>query len=119
MRMIRKSDQASVVDQLLKAESYFSRLRGLIGKKEFRTGEGLLFPRCNSIHMWMMSISIDVLFLQKQPESTWIITSSYQGLKPWKLFPVMDGSADDVLELPEGTVSRLGLKNGEVLCIVS
>lgn len=118
-KLVRMMDQVSVVDQLTTAESYFSRLKGLIGKNEFPAGEGLLFPNCQSIHMWMMSIPIDVVFLKiGQSSDQRIVSSIHSNLKPWKLFPVMDSDAKDALELPAGTVTRKSIRVGEVLCIV-
>jgi uncharacterized membrane protein (UPF0127 family) len=119
-KLIRTSDQVCVAARLNFARSYFSRLKGLIGKKQFDFGEGLLFPKCNSIHMWMMSIPIDVVFLKSNAKnSEWTILSVYPQLKPWKLFPVSDVKADDVLELPAGLIDSISLKKGEVLCIAS
>ena len=68
--MIRKSDQHPVASKLEVADRFLSRLTGLIGLARFEAGEGLLFPRCTSIHMWMMRIPIDVVFLKKR-DSEW------------------------------------------------
>ena len=121
-KLIRASDQVCVVDRLRFADAFLSRLRGLIGVKHFERGEGVLFPRCNSIHMWMMSIPIDVVFLKmnrKSPSQEWTVLSVHSQLKPWRLLPVSKMSADDVLELPAGVVNSVSLKSGEVLCIAS
>jgi len=118
LSLIRKHDQQSIASRAEVADRFLSRLKGLIGKSSFDPGEGLLFPRCNSIHMWMMRIPIDVVFLRKRA-AEWVIVSVHSGLKPWRPLPVSDSRADDVLELPEGTVHRFGLKSGEVLCIAS
>ncbi len=118
MKLIRKSDQTLVLEQGKVADDFLTRLRGLIGTKNLKPGEGLLFPRCNSVHMWMMSIPIDVLFLKKE-DRTWTILSLHAGLKPWKLLPVSCFKADDALELPHGSIERLHLKKGEVLCFAS
>jgi len=121
-KLIRSSDQVYVADRLKFADTFFSRLKGLIGVKKFELGEGLLFPRCNDIHMWMMSIPIDVVFLkaaQKTEPKEWIVLSVHPQLKPWKLLPVSNFKADDVLELPAGLANSISLKSGEVLCIVS
>lgn len=77
----------------------------------------MLFPKCNDIHMWMMSIPIDVVFLKKENAESWSVLSLKPKLKPWKPLPVACFSADDTLELPEGTIARLNLKVGEVLCV--
>ena len=118
VQLIRRSDCASVASNLEVANRFFPRLKGLIGRGSFEFGEGLLFPRCNSIHMWMMRIPIDVVFLRKR-ENDWEVLSLHPGLRPWKLLPVGNFKADDVLELPLGTIGRVGLKSGEVLCIAS
>lgn len=119
-KLIRSSDQVCVADRLKFADAFFTRLRGLIGVKSFEYGQGLLFPRCNNIHMWMMSIPIDVVFLKVNPQSKgreWTVLSVRSQLKPWKLLPVADIKADDVLELPAGRANSISLKSGEVLCI--
>ncbi len=118
LRMIRKSDSASIASNLEVAERFLPRLVGLIGRKSFVPGEGLLFPRCTSIHMWMMSIPIDAVFLKKRG-TEWEVLSLHPELRPWRVLPVGNGSADDVLELPQGSIGRIGLRTGEVLCIVS
>lgn len=117
IQLVRKTDR-KLVARAKVADTFLTRLVGLIGKRAFESGEGLLFPKNNSIHMWMMSISIDVLFLKKTT-SDWEIAAVYENLKPWKALPVGCWGADDALELPVGTVSKLQLKKGEVLCIAS
>ena len=117
LKLVRRSDQAVVASNALLADTFWTRLKGLIGKKSLADGEGLLFPKCNDIHMWMMSISIDVLFLKKTDEQSWVILKPVAQLKPWKVLPVACFKADDTLELPVGIIERLNLKAGEVLCI--
>jgi uncharacterized membrane protein (UPF0127 family) len=105
-----------VAENCLIADHFFSRLRGLIGRKTFEPGEGLLFPKCNDIHMWFMSMRIDVVFLKKvRGTFSWQITSFREGLRPWRPLPVRDSSADDTLELPAGTIARCGLVPGDAI----
>jgi len=121
-KLIRENDRVYVVDRLETADTYWSRLKGLIGRTEFSRGEGLLFPRCNSVHMWMMSIPIDVVFLEADQSGNarkWTVGKVFPQLKPWKLMPVSDFSSQDVLELPSGTIEAFSLKKGDVLCIDS
>jgi uncharacterized membrane protein (UPF0127 family) len=118
LNLIRKHDRAEIASRLEVAEHFVPRLKGLIGRSRFDAGEGLLFPRCNSVHMWMMSIPIDLVFLKKQA-SDWLVLSVHPGLKPWKVLPVGNFRADDALELPAGTIELKGIKSGEVLCIAS
>ena len=62
VRLINLKDQRIISDKCLVAESFISRLRGWIGKTRADSGEGILFPNCTSVHMWFMSIPIDVVF---------------------------------------------------------
>jgi uncharacterized membrane protein (UPF0127 family) len=118
LRMMRKSDQTVILNQGVMANTFMTRLVGLMGRKSLSDGEGMFFPANNSIHMWMMRMPIDALFLKKHPEG-WQIMALYPKLKPWKVLPVGCFKADDTLELPVGTIERLKLKEGEVLCIAS
>src|SRR4051812_35858128 len=78
------------------ANSFLTRARGLLGKKVFVSGEGLLLTRCNNIHMWFMRFPIDVLFLtQKGP--SYCVSSLHQGVAPWRLAPLWDLKAQDTL----------------------
>jgi len=127
IRVESLKNQALIADKCDVAESFWARAKGLIGRKNLAPGEGLLIPRCNDIHMWFMSIPIDVVFIrnEKQPDGRMapIVASVRSGLRPWKLLPVRDGSAPagmiDALELPEGTISRLGLRPGDELSCTS
>ena len=62
--------KAVIADRCVVAESFFERLRGLIGRDRLVDGEGMLFHRCNDIHMWFMSIPIDVVFLTKSAQQS-------------------------------------------------
>lgn len=118
IRMIRKSDQQAVATRVEVVETFLARARGLIGRERLHPEEGMLFPRCNNIHMWFMSIPIDVVFLKRR-ESEWTIVKLYRSLRPWRISPAGCIAADDALELAQGSIDRVGLKVGEVLCIAS
>lgn len=111
----RKRDQSVIVTRVKLADSYWTRLIGWIGKREAAPGEGLLITETNSIHMWMMSIPIDVVFLNQEQT----ILKAISNLRPWRLLPVYCAGATSALELPAGTIESKKLLSGEVLCIVS
>ncbi|MNR86788.1 hypothetical protein D3C72_176440 [compost metagenome] len=112
MRIERLSDQQVIVRELRMADNFFTRAKGLLGTRELPEGHGLLIRPCNSVHMLGMSYTIDVVFLSKAMEIVRIIPE----LKPWRLSPVVKG-AYQVLELPEGTISRYGLVPGNKLVV--
>ena len=120
IRLINLKDQRIISDKCLVAESFVSRLRGWIGKTRAESGEGILFPGCASIHMWFMSIPIDVVFLRAvraEGGERKVVTSAHSNVRPWKALPLGDGKAHETLELPAGSVERLGITPGDELCI--
>ncbi|MDN3019730.1 DUF192 domain-containing protein [Paenibacillus sp. BSR1-1] len=93
-----------------RADSFFKRLKGLMFRKDQLVEEGLWIVPCNSIHMCFMNFDIDAVFLNKEGQ----IVKMVEKLKPWKFVkPVQN--AYSVIELPPGTVAKLGLKQGDML----
>jgi uncharacterized membrane protein (UPF0127 family) len=106
-------NQALVADKCVVAESFFSRLRGLIGRARLEPGEAMFFPRCNNVHMWFMRFAIDVVFLDERMR----VLSVRESVRAWKLLPVGDIKAAHALELSAGSVARLNLARGDELCL--
>lgn len=117
-RLIRLRDQTAIAEECSVADRFVSRFLGLMGRSDFERGEGLLFPKCRSVHMWFMRIPIDIVFL-KQGENPghFIVSKLVRGAKPWAMLPFSDLSADHTLELPTGAIDGAGLETGEALCI--
>jgi len=61
--------------------SFFSRLKGLIGKKRIKENEGLFIPNCSSIHSIFMRCNIDIIFLDKN----FRITKTVRNIKPYRI----------------------------------
>jgi len=103
------------------ARTFLTRLRGLIGTQRLEVGQGLLLEPCNDIHMWMMSIPIDVIFVRREmsqgKSDRMRVTSFHSNLQPWKLLPVRDRKASATLELPSGTLARCDIQPGDELCL--
>jgi uncharacterized membrane protein (UPF0127 family) len=114
-----------IADQCIVANRFWSRLKGLIGTSRLAPGEGLLLSPCNDIHMWFMSMPIDVVFIRRELSedgtteggATHVVCSTHENLRPWKWLPVRNGKARETLELPIGTIQRLQITAGDKLCI--
>ncbi len=124
MKIIRVQtlrNQGVIADKCNVAERFWERAVGLIGRKEFRSGEGMFFPQCNNIHMWFMRLPIDVVFLKESRSvdgrSQWWVTSVRKAIKPWRILPVMDIRANDTLELPSGTIEKWSIQAGDEMCL--
>lgn len=80
-----------------------------MGKKELKDSEGLYINKCNSIHMFFMKFSIDVIFLDKNKKVCEIIT-----IKPWRISKIIK-DAVDVVELKEGSANDNNIEIGDLL----
>lgn len=94
------------------ADTFFSRVKGLMFKKTPLHEEGLWIIPCNSIHMCFMYFSIDAVFLDKDGTIVKLVTD----LKPWRFVKPV-ANAHSVIELPAGTCQQLGLYEGDRLQI--
>nr|WP_320147019.1 DUF192 domain-containing protein [uncultured Anaeromusa sp.] len=98
-----------LVASLRLADSFWSRLKGLLGTAALPERGGLLLRPCNCVHTCGMRYAIDVLFL----DSDGRILKLVQELAPWRSAWCWQAAA--VLELPAGTVQRQELQPGQQL----
>lgn len=88
--------------------TFTKRLKGLMFRIKPIQQEGILLHPCNSIHMFFMFFSIDVVFLDKDNK----IIALKEYVKPWTVvFPIKE--AVSALELPAGTISKYSIKKGQ------
>ena len=62
---IRTVQGEVICERCLVADNPLTRLRGLLGRSELPSGEGLLLRPAGSIHMFFMRFPIDVLFVSR------------------------------------------------------
>ena len=92
------------------ADSWFARLRGMLGRPAPVPGEGLFLTPCQSVHMYGMSFSLDVAFLDAEGA----VVAMYRPLSPGSRTP-WHRNAVHVLELPVGTLEDSDTVIGDVL----
>lgn len=73
-------DSREIADRVSLADTFFTRFKGLMGKKSLAAGEGLLLLDCPSIHCFFMKMPIDAVYLSGDMTVLGIET-----LSPWKL----------------------------------
>jgi uncharacterized protein len=89
------------------ADSFRRRLRGLLGRRAMKAGEGLLLLDCDSVHTVGMGYAIDVAFLDAERK----VVRSIAGLRPWR-FCLGGARAVHALELPAGRLRETGTVRG-------
>ncbi|MFZ7943939.1 DUF192 domain-containing protein [Neobacillus sp. 19] len=96
--------------QIKVADSFFTRLRGLMFRKDPIKDEGLWIVPCNSVHMFFMKFPIDVVLLNERKE----VVKLYPNLKPWSMTKPLK-AAYSTLELPAGSINNLGIIVGSFI----
>ncbi|MBM4240269.1 MAG: DUF192 domain-containing protein [Euryarchaeota archaeon] len=96
------------------ADSFFSRFKGLMLKKNLERGLILKLPhersrRGSSIHMFFMRISLDIIFTDSQKKVVDTVS-----IKPWKTYTPR-APAKYVIELEEGGIKASATEIGDQL----
>ncbi len=119
------------------ARGFWSRFRGLMFVNPLSStphAQGLLIPRCPSVHGFFMRYALDVVYLASEHGSLLNTrgSTSYRvthtsHLKPWRFSmgkrwhpPVGSGQSQPLrsqhaLELPAGSIAALGIAPGDRL----
>jgi uncharacterized protein len=106
---IRREDGSIVCERCLLAETALTRMRGLLGRRELPSGEGILLRPASSVHMAFMRFAIDAVFLDRDLRVVKIAAD----LQPWRAAGSRGAKA--VLELPAGEAKKRGLTAGDRL----
>ena len=89
-----------VVKELLLANTFFARLKGLMFKKDLPIHKGVLLSPCNSVHTFFMNFNIDVVYLDQDL----IIKEVFYNVSPRKVLPIRK-DCKNVLEVKAGVLS--------------
>jgi uncharacterized membrane protein (UPF0127 family) len=91
------------------ADTFWPKLRGLMGRRSLPSGEGMLFRPAGSIHMFFMRFAIDAVFCDADLRVVKVV----RGLKPWRTAGAR--GAKVVIELAEGAAD--GVAEGDRLVL--
>lgn len=106
---LRREDGSIVCERCVLADTALARMRGLLGRRELPSGEGILLKPASSVHMAFMRFAIDAVFLDGESR----VVKVAADLQPWKLAGARGSKA--VLEIPAGEAKRRGLSVGDRL----
>ena len=106
---LRREDGSLVCERCLLAETALTRMRGLLGRRELPTGEGILLRPASSVHMAFMRFPIDAVFLDRDLRVVKVAAE----LRPWRAAGSRGAKA--VLEIPAGEAARRGIRTGDRL----
>lgn len=114
MRVVREDGAGHhrvVCERCDAADTFLTRLRGLLGRRGLPQGEGLLLHPASSIHMFFMRFPIDAVFLDRGLQ----VMAIRSNLAPWRVAAV--SGSRYVLELAAGQAEHAGLRPGDKLVL--
>ncbi len=113
MKCIHRPSQKTIAGEVENANTFFTRLWGLMLRPGLAQGKGLLLSPCPQIHTCFMRFAIDAVFCDKQGRVLYV----KENMRPWRFGRFVRGSYY-TLELPSGTLQGL-VKAGDELDFVS
>lgn len=110
MRLMNKSTNKTLIPNLEVADTVWTRMKGLLGRKHLPADRALWIKPCNSVHTFFMNFAIDLVFV----DDAMVVKKTYQAVKPGRLvWPVWRASS--VIELSEGFLQTNPIRIGEQL----
>ncbi|MGO4886408.1 DUF192 domain-containing protein [Anaerobacillus sp. MEB173] len=108
MKLISGNQIHNIPITISNYDTFFQRTKGLMFRFKPIVNEGIILSPCNSIHMFFMFFSIDVVFINANNEIVFV----KEHVKPWTaIFPVKNAKA--AIELPAGTISKYSIQKGD------
>ncbi|MFH1191188.1 MAG: DUF192 domain-containing protein [Candidatus Omnitrophota bacterium] len=112
MRIINLRNNVVLADKVKLANTFWSRLVGLLNRSSLEKGEALVLKPSYAIHTLFMRFSIDALFLDKNSNVVGII----HAIKPFRFSPAYFGG-QLTIEFPEKTLQTTQTQLGDVIKI--
>ena len=102
-------DGEVVCERCTIARTPLTRMKGLLGRRDLPSGEGLLIRPTSDIQTAFMRFPIDVVFLDRDLR----VISVRSNVRPWRA--AVQRGARAALELAAGEAERRGLAAGDEL----
>ncbi len=110
VRIINRTRGTVLGSRIRVAYTFWSRMRGYLGRPSPAEGEGMLLVPCNSVHTYGMRFPLDLIFLDDSGR----VLRSIPRVRPWEK-PKRVTSAHYVLEVPAGTIEATETTTGDEL----
>lgn len=114
MELVNLTQNYTLAERVITAQSFCQRSIGLLGKRDWAQEKTLWIPRCNSIHTFFMKFAIDAVFVNKDLK----VTKIYRNLAPGKI-TLPDLKATSVFEFSSAHNRLANLKLGDQLYVGS
>ncbi|HZL28579.1 MAG TPA: DUF192 domain-containing protein [Acidobacteriaceae bacterium] len=111
--VIKDGTKGSVVcTQGVLANTFRTRLFGLLGRKGLKQGSGLLIRPSSGVHTFGMSFPIDIVSLDRD----YRVLGVFENTGPWTIRG-LSLKTRSVLELPAGRIQECNIEPGDTLTL--
>ena len=110
MRVFNQTRNVPLITQGRLADTFWLRLRGLLGVASLQKGEGLVLVGEKSIHTLFMRFPIDVVYVDKNYE----VIRTDINMIPYRLGSFVFQSAY-IVEIPVGVIAHTATQVGDQL----
>lgn len=113
MRIVNLRNNAVLAEKARIADSFFSRLTGLLNRRSLEKGEALILSPSNCVHSFFMRFRIDAIFLDKSGKVVGLLPS----FKPFRTSRIYFNSSVTI-ELPENSIKSSQIQLGDTIKII-
>ena len=110
MKIVNLTKDSIISEKAVLADTFLTRMVGLLKHERLDAGEGLVITKCNSIHMFFMRFAIDVIFIDK----TDCVVGIVENILPNRLSKIY-WKAVNAIEVPVGVIKSSRTKTGDQL----
>ena len=96
----KTNNNSCVCENVIVADTFLKRLKGLLGKNTLPASECLWIKDCPSVHTFFMRFSIDVVFVDKSLK----VTNIHKNLNPWRMTPLLKIKNNSCFEFKGGSL---------------
>lgn len=112
MRLLNKTKNTCLAQDVIMARTFFARAKGLLGRRQFKGPQAIVLKPCSSIHTFFMRFPIDVIFIDRDNKVIGAISS----IRPFRLSPIFFNSRF-AIELPSGTLKSTSTQAGDTVLL--
>ena len=113
VKVFNESKNTTLLEEAEKADSFFLRLKGLLGRSSLPPGKGMIIKPCKAVHTVAMAFTIDVAFVDENNYICHVINS----MVPYRFSPTIR-KAYYVIEAPAGTFKSSGTNLGDKINLI-
>ena len=112
-KLINQTQACVLADRVEIAHNFFTRARGLMGRKSLIEGSTLWIKDCTHVHTFFMKFSIDLLFVDQSLK----VKRIFLNARPWHHFFLGTWKSDSVFEFQAGALKKCSVNEGDQLYV--